>query len=128
MSETDKAIGRIEEGIAGIHATLEEIKDGKMAICQLHSHAIEELRGRKLPSNGNGRWSLQIGQLKAARLPALIIALAIAWAYYTHTQTRRVAAEAKQAAAEVATKTTSEAKSLLAAIRDEMGNQKRGEP
>lgn len=138
MSETDKAMGRIEAGIEGIHETLKEIKDGRMAICQLHTAAIEELQGRPLPSNGKSFWGIEVSRksLKAVGLPSLIIACAVGWGVFQHIQTRRVASETKTAAAIVAkdvavaqtAQAVAEAKDLLAAIRAEFRNEKRGEP
>jgi len=80
MGETTEAIlARLDERFKAVERNIGEIKDGKMALCALHSQDLRDIKGalglRK--ENGNGdsfAWSGRLGKFKAASTPAIIFA------------------------------------------------------
>jgi hypothetical protein len=55
MSDDDKAIGRIEGKLEGIEGTLNDIKSGKMGLCQIHTQALERIERKLDFKNGYTR-------------------------------------------------------------------------
>lgn len=61
MGDDDKTLGKIEAILERVGDDIREIKEGKMAMCQLHSAALERIearlntRGRDKDSSGSSK-------------------------------------------------------------------------
>jgi len=98
-------IGYIRAKLEDIVEALDEIKDGRMAICQLHAdklQRIESLVELKVSGDDKKVAGISVGKWKLFGTPAIIVSVFIGIAILQYAHTLRVAAEVKQEAATTA--------------------------
>jgi len=128
ISAIMQAIGKLQGELEGINTSIADIKAGKMPLCAAHAEALKTINakldhldrksGGQTMQNG-GAWAFQFGKLKAAGMPAIIIAVLIGVAIINYVQTRSMKEETIQTARELAQETKAETLNILRHIRTE---------
>jgi len=133
MTTSDRDLGRLEgkmdsllDWSTSMDTKIDGIKDHGCALGLEHSKDIEnifkKLNGGNGGSGDKGNW-LQIGKLKAAGVPALIIAIFIGWAIYQHYDTRLIADEVKSVKVRHEQVISEQARALAKSIIAELKNK-----
>jgi hypothetical protein len=98
-------IGYIRAKLEDIASALAEIKDGKMAICQLHADALQRIESRidvKTKGDEKKLAGISVGKWKLFGTPAVIVSVFLGIAILQYAHTLRVAETVKQEAATTA--------------------------
>lgn len=142
INEILRAVGQVEGRFIGlekgvdirfnsIDGILNDIKNGKMLLCAEHVSKLDRIdkrldrieraqNGHKgtMPEDGNGgKWAFQIGKLKAAGMPAIIIAVLIGVAIINYVQSQNTKSEAIAAAREVTSEAQQRTLKVLQEVR-----------
>lgn len=121
------AIGKIQGELEGINGNIANIQKGNMPLCATHTEALRSIHTKldRIERKGNsqsasddgGKWAFQFGRLRAAGMPAIIIAALIGAAIFTYIQTKTMKEETIQTARDLAAETKSETLNILRQIR-----------
>jgi len=117
--------------LIGIGRDIADIKEGRMTLCAIHTEKLASIETKidRIEHNQNGRraeymatengskWGFQFGKLKAAGVPAIIIAVLIGVAILNYVESRTVREESVKTIQDLQAETRMQVSSMMRGIK-----------
>jgi hypothetical protein len=130
MATTNEALKRIDESIVDMKRDVADMKVNGLRMCGEHKSDMAALKANdvaqstalnRILRNGNGAW-LQVGNWKAAGIPAVILAIILGLAAYQRWETKSVAADINIVKEQQEVFVRKQAAAIVKMLLDEMKN------